>query len=72
MNEVEFTIIRNPSNLLRKYEVWMKGEAITVDRLGQVTERLQFNRNEVDFFTLKGAQGFVTYQQERRKFVGAV
>lgn len=67
---VEFAVIRNPNNLVFKYEVWIKGESVSTDKLGQPMERLNFCQKTRSFLTAKGAQGFVDYQTSTREFRG--
>lgn len=67
---VEFAIIRNPNNLVMKYEVWIKGESTSTDKLGQPMEKYAFCQKTRSFFTEKGAQGFVEYQTNTRQFRG--
>jgi hypothetical protein len=72
MSSIEFGIIFNPTNVLMKHEVWIKGEAVSNDTLGQPVERQQFCQKGRSFFTRKAAEGFVQYQQEMRQFRGVV
>lgn len=67
---VQFTIIRNPQNILMKYEVWVKGESVSTDKMGQPMERYQFCQRASSFFTLKGAEGFIRYREETSAFRG--
>ena len=67
---VEFGIFHNPSNLVLKHEVWIKGEAVHNDKLGQPLGRQQFCQKARSFATLKGAEGFVKYQQDMQDFQG--
>jgi hypothetical protein len=69
---LEFAVIFNPSNLLMKHEVWIKGEAVYNDSLGQPQERQQFCQKGRSFFTQKGAEGFVEYERQKRSFRGVV
>jgi hypothetical protein len=69
---LEFTIIRNPRNLLFKNEVWIKGEALHNDSLGQPVNRQKFCQKGPSFVTIKGAESFIAYERESRHFRGAV
>lgn len=70
---MQFTIIRNPSNMVFKYEVWYKGESDVVDSYGQVSGRKIDNGSIASsFLTIKGAEGFIQYQNATRSFRGAL
>jgi hypothetical protein len=69
---LEFGIIHNPLNLILKFEVWIKGEAVRADTLGQLSERQQFCQKARSFATVKSAEGFVKYQRDMREFRGVV
>lgn len=67
---VEFKIIRNPRNLILKHEVWIKGDAVHTDSLGQVVNTQGFCQKGPSFITRSGAEGFIQYQNEYREFAG--
>lgn len=65
---IEFGVIFNPSNLILKHEVWVRGDAIYNDALGQPESKQNFVQKARSFATPKAAESFVKYQQQTRAF----
>jgi len=69
---LEFKILYNPDNILFKHEVWIKGEAINVDHLGQHQGTRKFVTKARAFPTLGAAEKFVKYQGDYYGFKGTL
>jgi hypothetical protein len=69
---VEYGIIYNPSNLIFKYEVWMKGLATYTDSLAQPIVQRPFCEKCCSFVTRKGAEKFAQYDKDIRNFRGSL
>lgn len=65
---LEFGVIFNPSNLILKHEVWVRGEAVHSDSLGQPESKQHFVQKARSFANVKDADLFVKYQQQTRAF----